>query len=71
MFQQYSAKSKYFDDSNKLVAGKTIDETAGVASTEFVGLTPKMYSFLVDDSRERKKAKDVNKNAVATLSHNK
>ena len=31
------------------------DETAGVAIKEFVGLKPKMYSFLVDDNSEHKK----------------
>ena len=31
-----STKSKYYDDSNKLVFGKKKDETAGVAITEFV-----------------------------------
>ena len=46
------------------------DETWGVAIEEFVGLKPKIYSFLVDDSSEHKKAKDVNKNVVATISHN-
>ena len=29
-----------------------------------------MYSYLVDDNSEHKKAKGVNKNAVATISHN-
>ena len=43
---------------------------SGVAIIELVGLKPKMYSFLVDDSSEHKKAKDVNKNVVATISHN-
>ena len=46
------------------------DETGGVVIEEFVGLNPKMYSFLVDDNRKHEKAKDVNKNAVATISHN-
>ena len=45
------------------------DETGGVAINEFVGLKPKMYLFLMDDSREHKKAKGVNKNVVATISH--
>ena len=49
-FSNYSAKSKYYDDSNKLAVGKMKDETADVAIKEFVGLKPKMYSFLVDDS---------------------
>ena len=34
------------------------------------GLKPKMYSYLVNDNSEHKKAKDVNKNVVATISHN-
>ena len=46
------------------------DETGGVAIEEFVGLKPKMYSFLVDDNSEHKKAKGVNRNVVAIISHN-
>ena len=42
-------KSKYYDNSNKLIIGKMTDETAGVAIEEFVGLKPKMYSFLLDN----------------------
>ena len=60
-FSNYSAKSKYYDNSSKLVVGKMKDETAGVAMEEFVGLKPKMYSYLVDDNSEHKKAKSVNK----------
>ena len=33
-----------------------------------VGLKAKLYSFLVDDNSEHKKAKVVNKNVVATVS---
>ena len=29
-FSNYSTKSKYYDDSNKLVIGKMKDETGGV-----------------------------------------
>ena len=36
----------------------------------FVGLKPKMYSFLVDDNSEHKKAKEVIKNAAVTITHN-
>ena len=64
----YSTKSKYHDNSNKLV--KTKDETEGVVIEEFVGLKLKLYLFLVYNS-EHKKAKGVNKNAVVTISHNK
>ena len=64
----YSTKSKYHDNSNKLV--KTKDETEGVVIEEFVGLKLKLYLFLVYNS-EHKKAKGVNKNAVVTISRNK
>ena len=69
-FSNYLAQSIFYDDSNKLVIGKMKDETTGVAIKEFVGLKPKMYSFLVDKSSEHKKAKCVNKNVVVTISHN-
>ena len=42
-FSNYSAKSKYFDNWNKLVIVKMKDETGGIASEELVGLKPKMY----------------------------
>ena len=58
-FSNYSTKSKYYGNSNKLVVGKMKDETAGVAMEEFVGLKPKMYSYLVDG--EHDKVKGVNK----------
>ena len=68
-FNNYSTKSKYYGDSNKLAIGKMKDENGGVPIEEFVGLKPKMYSFLVENS-EHKKAKGVNRNVVATISHN-
>ena len=37
-FSDYSAKSKYYDDSNKLVIVKMKDETSGVAIEEIVEL---------------------------------
>ena len=64
-FSNYSTKSKYYDNSNKLVIGKMKNETGGFAVEEFIGLKPKVYSFLVDNN-EYKKAKGVNKNVVAT-----
>ena len=69
-FGNYSNKSKCYDNSNKLVVGKMTDETAGVAIEEFVGLKRKMYSYLVDDKSEHKKAKGVNRNIIATISRN-
>ena len=35
-FSNYWTKSKYYDNSNKLVVGKMKDETADVAIEEFV-----------------------------------
>ena len=69
-FSNYVTKSKFYDNSNKLVVGKMKDETAGFPIKEFVGLKPKMYSFLVDDSSEHKKAKDINRNVVGKITHN-
>ena len=39
-FSNYSSKSKYYGDSNKLVIVKMKDEAGGVAIKEFVGLKP-------------------------------
>ena len=61
-FSNYSTKSKYYGNSNKLVVGKMKDETTGVAIKEFIWLKP--YLYLVDNNREHKKAKDANKNIV-------
>ena len=51
-FSNYSTKSKYYDDSNKLVVGKMKDETAGVVVRAFGGFNAKMCSYLVDDNNE-------------------
>ena len=42
-FRNFSTKSKYCDNSNKLVINKMKDETAGGAVKEFVRLKPKIY----------------------------
>ena len=52
------------------MVGKMKDETTDVVIEEFVGLKSKVYSYLVDDNREHKKTKGINKNVVATVSHN-
>ena len=36
-FSNYSTKSKYYDNLNKLVVGKMKEETADVATERFVG----------------------------------
>ena len=41
----FFSKSKYYDGSNASV-GKIKYEMGGVATEEFVGLKPKMYSFV-------------------------
>ena len=61
--------TKYYDNSNTLVIGKMKHETAGVVIEEFVTLKPKMYSYL--HNSKHKKAKGVNRNVVATISHSK
>ena len=43
-FSNFSTKTKYYDNSNKLVIGEMKDETAGVAVKELVELKPKMYT---------------------------
>ena len=49
-FSNYSAKSNYYDDSNKLFVRKKRDKTEGVVINQFVGLNSKMFPFLIDDS---------------------
>ena len=56
-FSNYSTKSKYYDNSSKLVVGKTKNKTTGVAIKEFVGLKGKMYSYFVDGNSKHKKQK--------------
>ena len=48
-FSNYSAKSKYYENSNKLVPSKMKNDTAGAGIEEFVRLKLKMHSYLVDD----------------------
>ena len=69
-FSNYFTKSKYYFDSKNLVVGSMKHETSNVATEKFVGLKPKMYWFLVDSNSENKKAKDVNRNVVATRNYN-
>ena len=42
-FSNYSAKSKYYNDSNKLLVGEVKDETAGAAIETFIGLKPVIF----------------------------
>ena len=69
-FSNYSSTSKYYICSNASVAGKMKDEICGVATEEFIGSKPKMYLILAGNSSEYVKAKSVNKNVLAKISHN-
>ena len=68
-FSNYSTKSKCYGNSNKLAIGKMKDKTGDVATEEFAGLKPKIYSFPVNNN-EHKNANGVNKNVVATIGLN-
>ena len=46
------------------------DETTSVVIKNFSGLNATINFFLVDHSSEHKKAEDMNKRVVATISHN-
>ena len=46
---------------NKKVIGMFKDEAGGKQITEFVGLRAKLYSYKMDDSKEEKKCKGINK----------
>ena len=49
-YSDYATTSPYFDGSNKKVIGKFKCETKGMPIIEFVGLRPKMYSYLYQNS---------------------
>ena len=68
-FSSYLVKSKYYDDSNKLVAGKMTCEIGDVAIKEFVGLKLKMYSFLADNNSDIKKRMNVNNNVFDRIGY--
>ncbi|XP_056008808.1 uncharacterized protein LOC130051232 [Ostrea edulis] len=61
----YPREHFLFSDKNKKVVGKMKDETAGTVVRGFAGLRPKMYSFVVNDGKEVKKAKGVSKTVVS------
>ena len=48
-FVSFDKRSLFFDASNNKVIGKFKEEANGKQITDFVGLRPKMYSFLIDD----------------------
>ena len=56
-FSHYSLNSNIFVPINKKMIRKMKDEFKGKIISQFVGLTPKMYSLVAVDNEEVKKAK--------------
>ena len=50
---------------NKKVIGKFKDEVAGNQITHFIGLRPKLYSYIVEDGKTEKKCKGIKKSVVS------
>ena len=48
-YSGYPEKSEYFNESNKKVIGKFKCESRGNPIEKFLGLRPKMYSYVFDD----------------------
>ena len=74
-FSGYPHDHLLFSEENKMVVGKMKDESAGGIITEYVGLRPKMYSYLTkpenenDPPKEAKRAKGIQKAAITDLRH--
>jgi hypothetical protein len=74
-FSGYPHDRPLFSNENKMVVGKMKDESTGHIMTEYVGLRPKMYSYLTkpDDEneppKEAKRAKGIQKAAIEDLRH--
>ena len=60
----YPKDHPLFSITNKKVVGKFKDECAGKAVWQFVGLRPKMYSILLAENEEIRKAKGISKIVV-------
>ena len=70
-FASFAKDHKYYDAQNNKVIGKFKDEAAGFQITEFVGLRPKMYSFLMNrpDQPEKHVAKGIQYAMAKKLTH--
>ena len=51
----YPENSPYFNKANKKVIGKFKDEASGIPITEFIGLRCKMYSYIKNNDKKKKK----------------
>ena len=65
----YEESSKLYDRTNRKVIGKFKDETEGVPIREAIVLKPKMYSLLLNDGQNPKRAKSVPRAAKSKLTH--
>ena len=68
-FDNYSKDSKFFDLVYKKVFDKMKDEDKRKIIREFIELKSKMYSLVIVNDKEIKKAKGVNKNVVTNIRH--
>ena len=64
----YSPGHPLFSNTNKKIIGKFKDELGGKVLTEFIGIRPKMYSYVGEESGKR--AKGVKKSVLCkTITH--
>ena len=64
----YQSDHPLFSTANKKIIGKFKDELGGQLLTEFIGIRPKMYSYVGEDSGKR--AKGVKKSVLCkTITH--
>ena len=74
---EYPHTSPFYDPTNNKVVGKMKDEVKGEPIIEFVGLRPKMYSFLVGsvkvdgsvDINSKHRSKGIQRAAADRLHH--
>ena len=59
----YPENSPYYCNANKVIS-KFKDEACGVLIVEFIGLKSKMYSYVKDNQKGGKTAKDIKKNLI-------
>ena len=66
---EYSKNSKFYEKTNKNVAGKMKDRTKGVPFNENVGLKSRKHSSAKENGKDYKKGKGINKNVVRCMNH--
>lgn len=65
----YKVPNRYdIKPANKKIMGIVKDETAGKIITEYVGLKSKLYTYEIENTETKKKAKGVKKSAMRTIS---